>query len=96
MLYSPRIRMWPVGEFRQGNRLVSGISNRYLRVDFKDENIDIDLDSFDDGDDPWDLQAGHGTHVTGIIYARLLRQDRIGRYSTEHRPSGEVAILKGY
>ncbi|KFZ20112.1 hypothetical protein V501_00293 [Pseudogymnoascus sp. VKM F-4519 (FW-2642)] len=24
------------------------------------------------GDDPWDLQAGHGTHIIGMIYAREL------------------------
>ncbi|KAK6610433.1 hypothetical protein H4I95_03492 [Botrytis cinerea] len=27
-----------------------------------------------DGDDPWDLQAGHGTHVAGMIYARELME----------------------
>jgi hypothetical protein len=27
-----------------------------------------------DGDNPWDLQAGHGTHVAGMIYARELME----------------------
>jgi hypothetical protein len=26
-----------------------------------------------EGDSPWDLQAGHGIHVVGMIYARELR-----------------------
>ena len=26
------------------------------------------------GDDPWDLQAGHGTHIAGMIYARELME----------------------
>ncbi|KAK5989587.1 ATP-dependent DNA helicase RecQ-like protein [Cladobotryum mycophilum] len=30
------------------------------------------------GDNPWDLQAGHGTHVAGMIYARLLEQGDSG------------------
>jgi superfamily II DNA helicase RecQ len=62
------------------------ISNRFLRGDFKDDNIDdIDLDRFDGEDNPWDLQAGHGTHVAGMIYARLLRQDRIGTMSRQEK-----------
>lgn len=40
---------------------------------------DIDAEAFDNEDDrPWDLQAGHGTHVAGMIYARLLQQDPRG------------------
>lgn len=39
---------------------------------------EVDWETFDednlDGDSPWDLQAGHGTHVAGMIYARELRQ----------------------
>jgi hypothetical protein len=39
---------------------------------------DVDWETFDEdnleGDSPWDLQAGHGTHVAGMIYARELRQ----------------------
>lgn len=27
-----------------------------------------------DGDDPWDLQAGHGTHIVGMIYAQELME----------------------
>ncbi|KFY64196.1 hypothetical protein V496_03407 [Pseudogymnoascus sp. VKM F-4515 (FW-2607)] len=34
-----------------------------------DENWDEDNVA---GDDPWDLQAGHGTHIAGMIYARKL------------------------
>jgi superfamily II DNA helicase RecQ len=39
---------------------------------------EADWETFDEdnieGDSPWDLQAGHGTHVAGMIYARELRQ----------------------
>src|SRR5277367_6555500 len=56
-----------------------GISRRYLRGRFTvDEEEEVDWETFDednlDGDSPWDLQAGHGTHIAGMIYARLLRQ----------------------
>jgi RecQ family ATP-dependent DNA helicase len=36
-----------------------------------DENWDEDNVA---GDDPWDLQAGHGTHIAGMIYARELME----------------------
>ena len=64
-----------------------GISNRFLRGDFRDDSItDIDLDGFDDDEDnPWDLQAGHGTHVAGMIYARLLHQDRMSTMSRQEK-----------
>lgn len=63
-----------------------GISRRFLRGDFKDEGLGgMDADGFDEdndeGDSPWDLQAGHGTHVAGMIYARELRQGRAGTIS---------------
>jgi superfamily II DNA helicase RecQ len=55
------------------------ISRRYLRGRFVDDAEDeaVDHETFDEdnieGDSPWDLQAGHGTHVAGMIYARELR-----------------------
>jgi RecQ family ATP-dependent DNA helicase len=56
-----------------------GIARRYLSGKFVvDEDEEVDWETFDednlDGDSPWDLQAGHGTHVAGMIYARELRQ----------------------
>ena len=57
-----------------------GISRRYLQGKFvvDEAEEEVDWETFDednlDGDSPWDLQAGHGTHVAGMIYARLLRQ----------------------
>lgn len=65
-------------------QMAIGIANQYLRGDFQDDGgTEIDLEAFDDNEDsPWDLQAGHGTHVAGMIYARLLRQ---GRFSTVSR-----------
>jgi hypothetical protein len=39
---------------------------------------EVDWETFDednlDGDSLWDLQAGHRTHIAGMIYARELRQ----------------------
>jgi superfamily II DNA helicase RecQ len=66
-------------------QIASAIANQYLRGDFKDNGIgDIDLDAFDDDEDsPWDLQAGHGTHVAGMIYARMLRQERSSTMSRQ-------------
>jgi superfamily II DNA helicase RecQ len=60
--------------------IVIGIARRYLSGKFVADEAeeDIDWETFDEdnleGDSPWDLQAGHGTHVAGMIYARELRQ----------------------
>jgi hypothetical protein len=57
-----------------------GISRRYLHGKFVADEAEenVDWETFDEdnleGDSPWDLQAGHGTHVAGMIYARELRQ----------------------
>jgi RecQ family ATP-dependent DNA helicase len=66
-------------------QMVMGIANQYLRREFEDDGIgDIDVDAFDDDEDsPWDLQAGHGTHVAGMIYARMLRQERFSTMSRQ-------------
>jgi superfamily II DNA helicase RecQ len=56
------------------------ISRRYLSGRFVADEAEeeVDWETFDednlDGDSPWDLQAGHGTHIAGMIYARELRQ----------------------
>ena len=57
-----------------------GISRRYLHGRFVADEAEeeVDWETFDEdnleGDSPWDLQAGHGTHIAGMIYARELRQ----------------------
>ncbi|KAJ6438732.1 translation initiation factor IF3 [Purpureocillium lavendulum] len=43
-----------------------------LEGDYGDEDDD------DTGDNPADMQAGHGTHVAGMIYARELQQGPAG------------------
>ena len=40
---------------------------------------DFDKDNYK-GDSIWDLQAGHGTRIAGLIYARLLSE---GRFETK-------------
>lgn len=61
-------------------QIAIAISRRYCREDrFEEEKTKLDEgDGWDednaDGDDPWDLQAGHGTHVAGMIYARELME----------------------
>ena len=66
--------------------IVIAISRKFLRGDFKGDNVDdIDVDAFDEDDSPWDLQAGHGTHVAGMIYARLLQQDTRGTSSRQEQ-----------
>lgn len=61
-------------------QIAIAISRRYCREDrFKEEKGKLDeSEGWDednaDGDDPWDLQAGHGTHVAGMIYARELME----------------------
>jgi hypothetical protein len=54
--------------------IVIGISHRYLSEKFMvDKDKEVDWEMFDEdnleGDSPWDLQAGHGTHVARMIYA---------------------------
>jgi RecQ family ATP-dependent DNA helicase len=66
-----------VSSYRQ---IAIAMSRRYCREDrFEEEKSTLDeSDGWDednaDGDDPWDLQAGHGTHVAGMIYARELME----------------------
>ena len=60
--------------------IMIAISRRYCRDDrFEEEKNKLDDgEEWDednvDGDDPWDLQAGHGSHVAGMIYARELME----------------------
>jgi hypothetical protein len=76
---------WPPSHLtwaESAHRLVSGprfhlpFPSRYCREDrFEEEKTKLEEgDGWNednaDGDDPWDLQAGHGTHITGMIYAR--------------------------
>ncbi|OBT81153.1 hypothetical protein VE02_10081 [Pseudogymnoascus sp. 03VT05] len=61
-------------------QIAIAISRRYCRENrFEDESGKWDPDeNWDEdnaaGDDPWDLQAGHGTHIAGMIYARELME----------------------
>jgi hypothetical protein len=61
-------------------QIAIAMSRRYCREDrFEEEKGQLDEgEGWDedniDGDDPWDLQAGHGTHVAGMIYARELME----------------------
>jgi RecQ family ATP-dependent DNA helicase len=61
------------------------IANRHLNKAFGQDNVDGEGGEEDeDGieDSAWDLQAGHGTHVAGMVYARELQQ---GVFSTAPR-----------
>ena len=61
-------------------QIAIAISRRFCRENrFEDESGKWDPDeNWDEdnaaGDDPWDLQAGHGTHIAGMIYARELME----------------------
>ncbi|KAF6783006.1 hypothetical protein CMUS01_16331 [Colletotrichum musicola] len=51
------------------------IANRYLNEAFGRQAEDGHADENDDDeveDNAWDLQAGHGTRLAGMIYAREL------------------------
>ncbi|KAF4472340.1 ATP-dependent DNA helicase Q1 [Fusarium albosuccineum] len=61
-------------------QMAIGISNRYFNKVFEAEE-----DEFEDEDGEgnlfdsiYDLQAGHGSHVAGLIYARLFGQGELG------------------
>jgi superfamily II DNA helicase RecQ len=51
------------------------LGGRFVADEAEEE---VDWETFDEdnleGDSPWDLQAGHGTHIAGMIYAQELRQ----------------------
>jgi RecQ family ATP-dependent DNA helicase len=61
-------------------QIAIAISRRFCRTDpFEDDQGKLEgEDGWDEdntaGDDPWDLQAGHGTHIAGMIYARELME----------------------
>ena len=62
------------------------ISWRYLQGEFKERGVCEDGDEGnenkeDEEDTEWDLQAGHGTHVAGMIYSRMLQQGTVGMAS---------------
>jgi hypothetical protein len=64
---------------------VIAIGRKFLRDIFNDEgkSEDCDINGFKEdnkeGDSPWDLQSGHGTHIAGNIYARLVTE---GKFET--------------
>jgi superfamily II DNA helicase RecQ len=64
----------------RGWREVSiAMSRRFCRENaFRSGESGQDGDGWEDDveNDPWDLQAGHGTHVAGMIYARELMEGR--------------------
>ncbi|KAG7405148.1 ATP-dependent DNA helicase Q5 [Fusarium oxysporum f. sp. rapae] len=60
-------------------QIAIAIARRYLHDAFKESTLDGDDEDDDLDDNPVDLQAGHGTHVAGMIYARELQQ---GLFST--------------
>src|SRR6187402_3553284 len=72
-------------------QIVIAIARRFLRDRFGFEDKD-DLggsDDFDEdnheGDSVWDLQAGHGTRIAGLIYARLLSEGKFETKSQRER-----------
>ena len=44
-----------------------------------------DGDDAEEEDSPWDLQAGHGTRVASMVYARLLSEGRFETQSQKER-----------
>lgn len=67
------------------------ISIALARRYFRDQRMSKAVDELDDGDgsdsegeddSPWDLQAGHGSAVAGMVYARLLTE---GAFETNER-----------
>lgn len=67
--------------------VVIAIGRKFLRDIFNDGSTpeECDVEGFDEdneeGDSPWDLQSGHGTHIAGNIYARLVTEDKFGTMS---------------
>lgn len=60
-------------------QIAVAISNRYLNKAFgQDAGHGGDEEDEDEADNMADLQAGHSTHVAGMIYARELQQGTLG------------------
>ncbi|MGC0591129.1 DEAD/DEAH box helicase, partial [Salmonella enterica] len=74
--HSERLMQTKVG-LSGWRQMAIAISNRYLNNSFKEEGFGEE-DEDDIEDNPADLQAGHGTHVAGMIYARELQQGNFG------------------
>ncbi|KAG8667999.1 hypothetical protein FPOAC1_007360 [Fusarium poae] len=60
-------------------QIAIAIARRYLNGAFKESTLDGEDEDDDLDDNPVDLQAGHATHVAGMVYARELQQ---GLFST--------------
>ena len=69
------------------------ISQRYLQDDFQQASEDQDEDedagfsnkTMDHADDAWSLQAGHGSLIAGLVYARLVQQGLVGTASQQEQ-----------
>jgi hypothetical protein len=87
-------------------QIAIAISRRFCRKDqFEDDQGKLEgEDGWDEdntaGDDPWDLQAGHGTCIAGMIYARemmegndsiISRREKLRRISQSWHPFLEFA-----
>ncbi|KAI8394943.1 hypothetical protein FOFC_21656, partial [Fusarium oxysporum] len=62
-------------------QMAIGISNRYFNKVFETDDDGDELDEDGNGsfiDSIYDLQAGHGSHIAGLIYARLFGQGELG------------------
>lgn len=61
-------------------QMAIGISNRYFNKVFGAEDDEFEDEDGDGGlvDSIHDLQAGHGSHIAGLIYARLFGQGELG------------------
>lgn len=71
-------------------QIAIAIARRFLRENFSvDEDQHGGDEDFDEdnhgGDSVWDLQAGHGTRIAGLIYARLLSEGRFETKSQRER-----------
>ncbi|KAF6806228.1 hypothetical protein CMUS01_14418, partial [Colletotrichum musicola] len=63
------VSMWRHVAIAIANRYLNEAFGRQAEDGLADENDDDELE-----DSPWDLQAGHGTRLAGMIYARELMQ----------------------
>ncbi|KAM5527653.1 hypothetical protein FOXYSP1_20015 [Fusarium oxysporum f. sp. phaseoli] len=62
-------------------QMAIGISNRYFNKVFETDDDGDELDEDGNGsfiDSIYDLQAGHGSHIAGLIYARLFGKGELG------------------
>ena len=81
----------------QYRHLAIGIARKFLKKEIRFENDDFDYDNNDHEDQDYlddiiDLQAGHSTRISGLVYARGIL-DRSGEIASQKSRFREISLV---